>query len=77
MMTKVICQNGEEDEFKFFGTCGKFGECVKGMDAHGEWQKIGKYKDWKTALFVVSEMIWHEGKEPYKMPAEDYKIKGN
>lgn len=76
-MTRVICQNGVEGEFKTFGTAGRYGRAVTGTKENGNKYTIGEYKDGWTALTVLSQLIQHEGEEPFKMPKSDCEVKGN
>lgn len=71
----VICQNGTKAEFKTITIGGVFSNCVIGTKDGGNKYTIGKYRDAFTALTVVSKIIQHDGKRPYKMPGEDYEVK--
>lgn len=80
---RVITQNGVEMDFSTFGVVSRGTKvCVTGTiespqsGSRSVYDKgtyiIGEYKDIIVATRVTGELTWYEGKEPYKMPPEDY-----
>ena len=80
---RVITQSGVEVEFKSFGLATRFGDMSCYVTGNVENPQLGavygkgtytiaRYKNKFVAVRVLSELFQHEGKEPYKMPPEDY-----
>lgn len=80
---RVITQSGKEMEFKSFGFATRSGDTRCYITGNVESPQPGSvydvgrytiagYKNNYVAVRVLSELLQHEGKEPYKLPPETY-----
>lgn len=65
----TIADGGIKDSHGVWGVVGH--EPDPTMYHHGRAWTIGVYRDKITAFRILSEIVQHEGDEPYEMPPED------